>query len=298
MDRSAAIGAVVWLGCAAAGGPLGAIEILFLLAPLVLVPLALGALEKPERLRALRYLQPGAALLATGSFFVPRGTAAGALAGAWLALTLLLAERGVERLRAEWTAAVALLALPVGGAWLTISRVGLTPMGFEEPIVLLTAIHFHYAAFTTLALLALARRWTPDHGLTRATAVAAAVGTPLLAAGITFSPHLEVAGATLLSLALWTFAGILWRRVAPRVPPLSRGLVRIAALSVLPSMALPPLYAWGQLTGEGTVSLARMAAIHGPLNALGFGLCGLLAFRLAASPCPAVPVYEDRRERC
>ena len=46
-------------------------------------------------------------------------------------------------------------------------------------------------------------------------------------------------------------------------------------------MALAVLYALGQLTGQPAVTLAQMVPLHGWVNALGFALCGLLAWSLA-----------------
>src|SRR4029077_12231627 len=95
----------------------------------------------------------------------PRGVAAGALASAWLLVTIVIAARGIARLHGRGLRDLADLAidagmflLPVGGGWLVLSRLGVRPLGFEEPIVLLTAVHFHYAAFTTLILIGLSGR--------------------------------------------------------------------------------------------------------------------------------------------
>ena len=45
-----------------------------------------------------------------------------------------------------------LLYLAVGGTWTVIARAGLRPLGFPDLIVLLTAVHFHYAGFALLVL--------------------------------------------------------------------------------------------------------------------------------------------------
>lgn len=303
MRRSAAMGGGVWLACAVAAwcgrGPFWIIELLFLLAPLVLVPLALDAIGVH-----LGLAQPIAALGAAVSFLPRRGLTAGLLAGAWLLLTVLVAWRGFDRLlrqgrrnAAELAIDAGMMLLPVGGGWLVLSRLGATPLGFEEPIVLLTAVHFHYAAFTTLVLIGLAGRLAGESRVYRAIVTGALLGTPLLAAGITFSRAIELAGAVLLAGALWTFAGYGLLRVVPRLAGQgARLLLTLSFLSLLPSMLLAALYAWGRLTGRPVVALADLAAIHAPLNAFGFGLCGLLGWQVA-SPWPAVPVHDDRRQK-
>jgi hypothetical protein len=306
---SAVVGGIVWVFCVAAAarghGALFVLEALFLLAPLVLVPLGLRAVEPPARLRALRVLVPMAAVAAAASFFAPRGPWAAGLAALWLALTLLLAGRGLERLRAhglgdpaQLATDAALLLIPVGGGWLVLSRLGATPMGFPEPIVLLTAVHFHYAAFTTLVLIGLAGRVLPDGPAYRAVVAGALAGTPLLAVGITISRTIELVGATLLCGALWLLALLGLPRVfRMRAPLLARVLVTVSLLSLLPSMALAWLYAWSRLTGTPIVVLGDLALVHAPLNALGFGLCGLLGWPALASPSGAAPVDEDRRRK-
>jgi hypothetical protein len=146
-------------------------------------------------------------------------------------------------------------------------------MGFGEPVVLLTAVHFHYAAFTALVWTGCAARRLPATWGRRATVAGVAVGTPLLAAGITLAPWLELAGALLLAGSL----GWLAVRVLASAPRAGGLLVRISAVSVLFSMPLAVAYAWGQVATP-LVSLATMARLHGTANALGFGLCGLIGW--------------------
>src|SRR6266849_4589854 len=166
---SASLGAVVWvfLTMLAAMGkaPLGVIELLFLFAPLVVVPLglALGRLVAPLELRVIdrtaRILQPVAAALVIGSFWFSPGWKAGALAGPWLIVSGLVALAGIASLVRDRSRSLAALAVNVGridlgiaGYWLVLSRLGSRPLGVQEPIVLLTAVHFHYTGFATSLL--------------------------------------------------------------------------------------------------------------------------------------------------
>ncbi|MGH7149598.1 MAG: YndJ family transporter, partial [Planctomycetota bacterium] len=140
--RSAGIGAALWCLLAAAElagvSSLGAIPVVFLLAPLLLVPLAFRLLLRgadssvnPGFFRVAVLLQPLAAGAVLLSFLLPPGTPAGLLAVPWLLLCLLLALAGLFRLflggfaRLEEVAIdVGLLFLPVGGGWLLLSRLG------------------------------------------------------------------------------------------------------------------------------------------------------------------------------
>ena len=135
-------------------------ELLFLLAPWVIVPTALAltpALASGYPIGLFR-TQPWlifvAAALCTASFLRPAGITSALLASYWLAICLCIAWGGLNRLlefRAQsfpqFCYAVAECYIAVGGAWLVASRAGLHPAGFQEPIVLLTAVHFHFAGF-------------------------------------------------------------------------------------------------------------------------------------------------------
>ena len=65
-------------------------------------------------------------------------------------------------------------------------------------------------------------------------------------------------------------------------------LLSLSALCLFPSMALALAYAWGRFTGDMSVGLLTLAAVHGPLNAFGFGLCGLLGSALASTQRMAI----------
>lgn len=276
---------------------LGPMEILFLLAPLAVVPLALRLAARPgeaatRALAAARRLQPWAALAVVASFLVRRGPAAAALAFPWLLVTLMVALHGWQCLRrnawrpAELAIDAGCLMLPVGGGWLVLSRLGVAAFGFEEPIVLLTAVHFHYAAFATLVLAGLAGRGPAEGRLYRLIVGGAIAGPPLLATGITLSPLLEVVAATGLALALSGLAVLTLVRIVPRLSGAARLLLAASSISLLGGMACALAYALGEFMGIGLISLGQMARIHGPLNALGFALCGLLGWVLAPRNFP------------
>jgi uncharacterized protein YqjF (DUF2071 family) len=192
---SLVVGAVAWsaLAAGAAGGifDLDVIQVLFLLAPLVIVPLGLGGIGEA---RDSVLLQPFAAGLAAASFFLPRGGPAAALAAPWLAVCVLLGLEGMPRLRRPWTldrllVAAALGFVSVGGLGLVASRAGVPLSGFSDPILLLTGVHFHYTGFGATLLAAHAGRRLA--GRARLFAAGGLVaGTPLLAIGFLTSPVL------------------------------------------------------------------------------------------------------------
>jgi hypothetical protein len=284
-------GAVVWAvvaGVAAIGvGPFWVLETMFLLAPLVLVPQLLDLLHVTSGGRAAAAAGGAAALGAAASFLLPRGPASAALAVGWMVYVAALAAHRLLRGRwdavrdpAERIVTVALAFLPIGAGWLVLSRGGVRPLGFEEPLVLLTAIHFHFAGFTAAALVGRAGREWPGSRAHAFIATGVAAGTPILAAGITLSPALEVAGAALLAASLVAFALWQWRRLS-RLGGAARALLAVSAACLLPSMAAAVAYAVGEWTEKPILALSWMARVHGPLNALGFGLLGVLGWTVA-----------------
>jgi hypothetical protein len=70
-------------------------------------------------------------------------------------------------------------------------------------------------------------------------------------------------------------------RIVPRVPAAPRVLLALSSVSAFAGMACALAYAVGEFTGIGIISLGQMARIHGPLNALGFVLVGLIGWTMA-----------------
>ena len=172
------LGAVAWLFLLGvdllAGTHLGTIQLMFLLAPLVVVPLGflLGRAiagdhdNADERwARLLLYCEPVAAALVVGSFWLPRNVEAALLTIPWLLVCVLKGvlevfrfSRHRERRAENFCFLASLLYLPVGAAGLVTSRAGATPLGFEEPILLLFAVHYHFSGFAAPLLAGLLGR--------------------------------------------------------------------------------------------------------------------------------------------
>lgn len=97
----------------------------------------------------------------------------------------------------------------------------------------------------------------------------------------------QVGGAVLLTVALWTLAAITISAAAPRTPRAAYFLLVISSLSVLAPMVLAVFWAVSQYTYVPALSIPDMAKVHGTFNAVGFVMCGLIGWRLAASSLPA-----------
>jgi hypothetical protein len=256
-------------------------ELLFLLAAWVIYPLGLAFLPACAPVALARKLHLAAAILATVSFVLPIGVLAAALVVPWLGLNGLVALGGLLHLKTalkEGLPRILLLAAMffpvVGGVNLVASRIGYALGGFPEPIILLTAIHFHYIAFAAPILASLAGR----SKIAVISGLGVVGGTPLLAAGFIFSPVLKAVAVGVLCVAV-TGLAIGQLTVAPALPGRSRALLTISSLAVIAGMILAGIYEHGFYTGRTWIAIPTMAWSHGILNGVGFSLCGLLAWR-------------------
>jgi YndJ-like protein len=308
----ATAGAAAWAGIAVLARMgivrLGAIELLFLFAPLVIVPLGmelgrvLGGAGRFEELA--RRLQPLGAALAVVAMWLPPGKRAGLAALGWMVICVLMAGSGfVELVRALWTdagksaratrvvMAIARIDLVVGGAWLVASRLGMRPMGIQEPIGLLTAVHFHFAGFATATIAAATLRFAErehswEHRWLKPVVLMVA-GLPIVvAAGFVISPIMKMIAAILFSASVAGLA-IAVRACGRRVKdPTARILLQVAAGAVFAGMVLAGVYAVTDYLGSDALTIPQMARTHGILNALGFCLSGLLGWLVETSGRP------------
>ncbi len=304
---SATIGAAVWAGTAVAArariARMGSVELIFLLAPLVVVPLgmALGRAISGAGWcdSAASRLQPLGAALAVMAMCLPPGRNAGLAALGWMLVCVLLAGGGVvELIRAPWldagggpfdcrsgqvraTLAVAKIDLAVGGVWLVASRLGMRPMGIQEPIGLLTAVHFHFAGFATATIAAATLLSAEKAGqrLWLKRVAALIVGLPyVVAAGFLISPALKMAAAFMFSASVAVLALFL-RDCGKRAhDPTARVLLQVASAAVFAGMVLSGTYAIADLLGSDVLTIPQMARTHGILNAAGFCMLGLLGW--------------------
>jgi hypothetical protein len=299
---SATAGVAAWAAMAVTArlgiSRIGAIELLFLFGPLVIVPLGveLGRLMGGgSRLEEVaRRVQPLGAAMSIVAMWLPVGRTAGLLALVWMSVCVVLAGDGLLRfgralridadggVRATLaTLGVARIDLAVGGAWLVASRLRMRPMGIQEPIGLLTAVHFHFAGFATAtiaaATLAFAERMGPRPWLRRV--VMAVAGLPFLGgAGFVISSVSTMAAAVTFSVCVAGLAVYL-RSVAKHVyDGTARVMLQVASGTVFAGMVLAAAYAVANLSGSDALTISQMARTHGLLTAVGFCLAGLLGW--------------------
>ena len=277
---------------------------LLLFVVLVLVPLALelwrDAEEPAVRLRWFAWVErvqlpAGLALLV--ACWLPPGSIAAAAALPWVVVTALLAVIGLWRVQQEGLRRdldglcrdAALIFGLVGGMWTVADRLGYRPLGFDPEIVLLTAVHFHFAGLLLPLFAGLVQRELFFWRLASRAAVGVVLGVPALAVGITLTqqgagPSAEAAAGCGLALA-GMVVGVLHVRLAvdSRGPVATRLLIGIAGVSLFVGMVLAALYAMRAfVTPFPWLGIPQMRMLHGTTNAIGFALCGVLGWRRMA----------------
>jgi hypothetical protein len=180
--------------------------------------------------------------------------------------------------------AVARVDLAIGAAWLVASRLGMRPMGIQEPIGLLTAVHFHYAGFATATIAAATLRFAaPSRDWLRALVVTIVVMPLVVAAGFVISPMVKMAAAGLFSLSVAGFAVLLRSAAKGARDRTARVLLQVASGAVFVGMILAVAYAVADFRGSNAVTIPQMVRAHGILNAVGFCLPGLLGWLVEGS---------------
>jgi hypothetical protein len=216
-----------------------------------------------------------------GLWALPWGLLCGAVA-LWGSLRGWRYRRGPL---AEWVIAAGMIHLAVGGGWALLDRWGMQPLGFQRSIVLLTAIHFHFAGFALPLLAGLAMRRAPSR-LAAAAGMLVVASVPLTAVGITATqlganPVLETLTAACMAAGGLLVAAV-YARLAVRGIDLSvasRIAWGMAALTLGAGMGLALLYGIRFYLPIERLDIPWMRAVHGSLNAFGFTLVGLLGWQ-------------------
>jgi len=221
------------------------------------------------------------------------GRDAALLALAWLICCVALALQTWLVFRQVWSFNPGVLCLAfagvsplIGSLWLVFHRANWFPLGFDPLIVLLTAAHFHHAGFTLPLMAGLNAKANPGCW-TRFSCVAILVGVPLVAAGITCTHFgvlrfVEPFGVTVLVLgALGVAVSQIRRGVQIRsgLGFWTRTAFIVSGGSLLSAMILAMGFGLRHVVPNWALTMPQMWMIHGTLNAFGFGLCGLLAWR-------------------
>lgn len=305
--QSAIAGTIIWIGWQTLTDVFEPAA-LFVLSPLVLIPLMLSAIldenDAAPMTRALCIAQLPCAMLLSVAMSMRPGAFALLASLPWAGWTALAAFEGVRRalvmvrrsgLRGLYDTELAIaagLAFPiVGSGWMLCDRLALEPLGFSPLIVLLTAAHFHHAGWT-LPLTAglLGRAFAANAGSIRTwrvTAIMIVIAVPLVALGITFSPLLELFAAWLTAgSGIVVAIGLLLRSNTLSIIPAM--LSALAGAALLAGMSFAASYAVGEYAGTPWPDITAMIRMHGAINALGFGLLGAWAWHLSPPEAPNV----------
>lgn len=258
---------------------------LLLFSPLVLMPLWSGMAQWQHK------LEYAAAIVLAGSFQLEPGIGAVLLVLPWLAARLFAVKNVVMEWRgkgmpvaANACEQMAVIFPAIGAAWLVAHRANWSPWGFDPLIVLLTAAHFHHAGFTLPLMAGLNARMKPGWW-TRFSCVAILLGVPLVAVGITCThfgvvKFVEPIGVAILVVgALGVAVSQVWRGLEPQRTTWARSGFVISGASLFAAMVLALGFGLRYLIPNFSLTMPQMWAIHGTLNAFGFGLCGILAWR-------------------
>ncbi|MEO5883934.1 MAG: YndJ family transporter, partial [Candidatus Limnocylindrales bacterium] len=238
------------------------IVVLFLLGPVVVVPLLLQVVPAPIAPSAQRTLRlAGRIALPAGvglaaAFAFPPGLVTGLLAVPWLVLAGLTtttavldasrAARGGTLPRpgighAVWAA---LVFLAVAAANALADRLGIQPFSFSSTIILLTAVHFTFAGFTLTIIAALVFDRCPTRWLALAIG-ALVIGIPVTAVGFFGVPPAAGLGALLVAGGGFGVGAAILALARAGPSRVGRWFHRAAGLSLLGSMPLAAIYATG-----------------------------------------------------
>ncbi|MFF3209619.1 YndJ family protein [Streptomyces sp. NPDC002886] len=309
------------------------VNLIVTLGMLYVVPAGLRLIDPVRFARTARlwplFATPGAVCL-----WLPRGAPATALAAVYAAATLALAVRalvpavralvpalmalvpavrtapgrgtgsapgpGAKPGPAEVAVLTALVAPSVAGTALVAERAGYRLFGFDLDILALTVPHFHFAGFTAALVAGLVCRACAAGALARWAAYSVPAGTGLVLLGYFIDDWAELVGAVTLTGGMWAVALLTWREVRTGAGARDRitgTLLAGSAAVLVATMLLALWWALGEATGIVHPTLTWMAATHGLGNALGFGLCSLLAWRrlTAGWAAPTAPAGQPER---
>ncbi len=249
----------------------------------------------PERiLRWVTTAQLPAALLLGVACWLPAGIGAFLAALPWAMLLGAMAVAGGQRARrGGWArdldglASDAALMFAVGGAGcLLAERAGWRLLGVESPLILLGTVHFHYAGVLLPLFAGLVQRDVFFLRLAARALVGVVLGVPAVAVGVLLTQlgagHGIEAGTGMGFALVGMLVGVLQVRIAleAKRPRHSRVLMAVAGASLFFAMILSAGYATRSMFGAGLwLEQPAIRLWHGAANAIGFGLCGALAWR-------------------
>ena len=300
MKTSSFAGLFLWVGFVVTkliSTPIDTLQyvmMLLMFAYLVLVPLTLNLVPQKKNFfyRYATRFQLVSAVLAGVSFFLEQGLTAVLFAIPWLLTTILIALYGLTRILQTWKKSsifdsliqIGLMYISIGGAWLVLHRSGIQILNFSDVIVLLTSIHFHYAAFVTPISMAFIGRMLVKAAPTlkpffKGIAILVLFGPPFIAAGITLSdsmPVLEFISVVEFVTPLIVFSILCLVYLIPTMDYSVQMLLSISFASLLFSMSSAMIYGFAHINETVILGIPLMIFFHGFVNTFGFSLFGLL----------------------
>jgi hypothetical protein len=329
-NRSALIGGILWLVSLAWLRPSLLHELwgvaLLLLAVLVIVPLSLRLMlsqvtesTEPQQnemvwawwLQKAAVWQLPAAVALMLSFALPEGHFAGALTLPWLLMLALISVAGIKRAQhsawrdpAHLCICGGMIYLSVGGIWAAFARAGMRPLGFDSAIVLLTAIHFHYAGFVLPLLTGMAAKIAAkitDRKIADSAVWLVLSGVPLTALGITITQVSATRFPETIAAVMTATGGMMTAILYLKLATLRgyattvRMLWVVTGLALIFSMTLAMLYGLRAHLPIVWLDIPLMRALHGTANAAGFALSGIASWHvLHFSRTPAHPSLSEQ----
>lgn len=189
-------------------------------------------------------------------------------------------QRGFTHLE-EFSIDAGLMYLFMGGIWFFAFEVGIDT-GFSPMLTWLTAIHFHYSSFLLPIFIGFAGRLYKPKSYPFFTSIIL-ISPLVVAAGITFSPWLELVSVLLYIIGIYGFIIIVFKTPFKGLLQKSLVLLSFSALGITIIFSL--LYAFGNSFGVFQVSIEFMLKFHGFFNCLVFGLIGVTGWSIL-TPAP------------
>jgi hypothetical protein len=261
-------------------------------AALVLVPIGIQLVSIKKMLPHISETNlnshlPVATLLAI-SFIFEQSVVAGCMALPYFlwCLSMVLRNLKIDFSLSYLTTLAAFGFLTNAAAWLVFDRFGYQPLGFTSWIVLLTGAHFHYAGFALTLSLALLLSENPNNSWAKTASRGVLSGVVLTATGITttqlgYTHFIETLAGVWMSVSAF-LAGIAFILRGPLEKSQARFLFIIGGSCLLLGMVLAFFYALRTIILLPFLTIPTMQAIHGSLNALGFGTLTMFGFGLVS----------------
>ena len=268
--------------------------LMVLFAALFLVPIAFEQLRRNQTSFPMHksdlVSQFLCALSLTFSFLMERSTIAGIFAIPYAVWCMEIFFYGLKiNTKLTYLATLTTFGFLLNASlWLVMDRFDIQPLSFTTWIVILTGVHFHYAGFALMACLTLFLCREPHDRFIQTTVVLLILGIILTATGITttqigFDQSIETVAGVWMAIAGMLAGSIFIKKSFPEPQP-TQGLWFIGGVSLVLGMCLACLYALRSIIILDELTLPFMQAVHGTLNALGFGTLMLLGWAFRKAP--------------